>query len=188
MRLSTGHRLWIYWTGSGLFASGVLWLLFHYFVHAHGQFGETAHPLEIWWLRLHGACAMLMLLVLGSLLPVHVRRGWHLRKNLLAGWTLGLLACALIVSGYALYYVAGEATRPWLSACHWVFGLATPLVLTWHVWRGKRARMRQGHRQRSGHTPSAVEAHAHELPASAKQLAGRSAVLRPVVRASQRSG
>lgn len=188
MRLSTGHRRWIYWTGTGLVATGVLWLLFHYFVHVHGQFGETAHPLEVWWLRLHGAFAMLMLLVLGSLVPVHVRRGWHLRKNLLAGWILGLLACALIVSGYALYYVAGEASRPWLSACHWLFGLAMPLALTWHVWRGRRARTRQAHRQRHGHAPSPIEPPQHELPASVRQLGAGSADLRPVVRASPRSG
>jgi hypothetical protein len=143
MKLSIGHRRWIYWSGAALFASGALWLLFHYFVHTHGQFGETAHPLEIWWLRLHGGFAMLALVVLGSLLPVHVRRGWHLRKNLLAGWTLGLLALLLIASGYGLYYVGNETTRPWISALHWLFGLAAPLVLTWHVWRGRQAHVRR---------------------------------------------
>ena len=75
-----------------MFATGALWLLFHYFVRVHGEFGDRPHALEIWWLRLHGAAAMLTLLVLGSLVPIHVRRGWHQRKNLLAGAILGTLA------------------------------------------------------------------------------------------------
>src|SRR5262245_38299982 len=105
MKLSTGHRRLVYWSGAGLFASGALWLVFHYFVRTQGQFGDTAHPLEIWWLRLHGASAMLVLVVVGSLLPVHMRRGWHQRKNLFAGCVLATLELWLIASGYALYYI-----------------------------------------------------------------------------------
>ena len=168
MKLSNGHRQWIYWSGTALFATGALWLLFHHFVHTHGQFGETAHPLEIWWLRLHGGCAMLVLMVLGSLLPVHVRRGWHLRKNLLAGWTLGLLALFLVASGYGLYYVGNEMTRPWISAFHWLLGLGAPLVLTWHVWRGRRARAR-----RDDHTsrrPSSVFSESAQYEPSASRV------------------
>jgi hypothetical protein len=138
MRLSTGHRKWIYWSGAALFATGALWLLFHYFLHRHGEFGEAAHPLEIWWLRLHGACAMLVLLVLGSLLPIHVRRGWHQRKNLWAGGIVSAVALLLIASGYALYYYGGEEARPWISAFHWVLGLGTPVLLVWHIWRGRQ--------------------------------------------------
>jgi len=169
MRLSTGHRWWIYWSSAALFATGALWLLFHHFVRTHGQFGETAHPLEIWWLRLHGGCAMLMLIVLGSLLPVHVRRGWHLRKNLLAGWTLGLLALLLIASGYALYYVGNEMTRPWISALHWALGLGAPLVLTWHVWRGRRAYATRGDRKLHMHVSASGESLQYEAASSRVQ-------------------
>ena len=138
MRLSTGHRKWVYWSGSLLLATGMLWLLFHYFLRGHGQFGETPHPLEVWWLRLHGACAMLALLVLGSLLPIHVRRGWHQRRNILAGSIVSGVALLLIVSGYALYYYGGEEARPWISLFHWGLGLGIPLLLVWHVWKGRR--------------------------------------------------
>jgi hypothetical protein len=140
MRLSTGHRKWIYWSGAALFATGALWLLFHYFVRPHGELDEVGHPLEVWWLRLHGACAMLFLLVLGSLLPIHVRRGWHQRRNLLAGCAVSTVALLLIASGYALYYYGGEDARPWISAFHWVLGLGTPVLLVWHIWLGRRFR------------------------------------------------
>ena len=139
MRLSHGHRKWVYWSCALLLASGALWLLFHYFLRVHGQFGEAPHPLESWWLRLHGAAAMLVLVVLGSLLPVHVRRGWHQRRNLLAGTILGAVGLLLIASGYALYYFGGEELRPWISAFHWILGLGTLPLLIWHIVRGRRA-------------------------------------------------
>jgi branched-subunit amino acid ABC-type transport system permease component len=140
MRLSHGHLRWVYASGIVLFASGALWLLFHYFVHVHGEFGERPHALEVWWLRLHGAAAMLVLAVLGSLLPVHIRRGWHQRKNLGAGVTIATLALLLIVSGYALYYFGSEETRPWISTFHWLLGLGAPLLLIWHIVSGRRTR------------------------------------------------
>lgn len=138
MRLSHGHRHWVYWSGAALFATGALWLVFHYFLRQHGEFGETPHPLEVWWLRLHGACAMLVLIVTGSLLPIHVRRGWHQRKNLLAGTVVVAILMLLIASGYALYYYGGEEARPLISALHWIVGLGAPVALIWHIARGRR--------------------------------------------------
>ena len=140
MRLSHGHRRWVYWSGAALFASGTLWLVFHYFLRKHGEFGETPHPLEVWWLRLHGAFAMLALIVTGSLLPIHVRRGWHQRKNLLAGTVVVAILVLLIASGYALYYYGGEEARPLISAFHWIVGLGAPLMLIWHISRGRDTR------------------------------------------------
>jgi hypothetical protein len=154
MKLSTGHRRCVYWSGAALLITGVLWLLFHHFVHTHGQFGETGHPLEVWWLRLHGGFAMLALVVIGSLLPIHVRRGWHQHKNVLAGCVLGAVGLLLIGSGYALYYIGDEITRPWISAFHWVLGLGAPLVLTWHVWRGRRAHATRRRRLSGKPTPA----------------------------------
>jgi len=168
MRLSGAHRGWIYWSSAALFATGALWLALHYFARTQGQFGETAHPLEIWCLRLHGACAMLVLVVIGSLLPIHVRRGWHLRKNLLAGWALGVLAFLLVASGYALYYVGNEATRPWISAFHWVLGLSAPLVLTWHVWRGHQEQAKRRIERGRAREAAAAQSLAHYESASAR--------------------
>src|SRR5215218_6225392 len=141
MRISHGHLRWVYASAITLFASGVLWLLFHYFVQVHGELGDRPHALEAWWLRLHGAAAMLMLAVLGSLLPIHMRRGWHQRKNLVPGISLSALALLLIISGYALYYFGSEETRPWISAFHWVLGLSAPLLLVWHIVSGRRTHL-----------------------------------------------
>ncbi len=136
MRLAQRHKRWVYWSVAMLFASGALWLLFHYFVRVHGEFGETPHPLEVWWLRLHGAAAMLVLIVVGSLLPVHIRVGWHQRRNLAAGVPLLALALLLALTGYALYYFGGEESRGWISVIHWAAGLVAGGVLVWHVIAG----------------------------------------------------
>jgi hypothetical protein len=137
MRLTDRHKRWVYWSSGLLFISGLFWLAFHYFVRVRGQFGETPHPLEPWWLRVHGGAAMLFLVVVGSLLPIHVRRGWHQRKNLRLGIVILSTALLLTCSGYALYYFGGEETRPFISAFHWIIGLAAPVLLTWHIVAGR---------------------------------------------------
>lgn len=143
MRLSRGHIRWVYWSCALLFGTGALWLVFHYFLQVHGEFGDRPHPLEIWCLRLHGGAAMLVLIVLGSLLPIHIRRGWHQRKNIPAGVTLTTIALVLIASGYALYYFGDEEARSVISAAHWVIGLTTPIVIVWHIWTGRGQRSHQ---------------------------------------------
>jgi hypothetical protein len=135
--LTSGHRQWVYWTAAALFASGALWLVFHHFLQSQGQFGPAPHPFEQWWLRLHGAAAMLALLVVGSLLPIHVRRGWHQHRNRPLGIALASVLLLLAVSGYALYYFGGEEARPWISVSHWGIGIASPLALVWHIARGR---------------------------------------------------
>src|SRR6185369_4571387 len=121
-----------------LLLSGVLWLLFDRWVLVTGEFGATHHPLQAWWLKLHGAAAMGFLIALGSLLPIHVRSALRLRKNVRSGLLTLAAAGALIVTGYALYYVGGESLRPWLSRIHWIAGLlAVPLLLA-HARLGKR--------------------------------------------------
>ena len=150
MRLSKGHRYWVYWSGAALFATGALWLVYRFFLREHGEFGEPPHPMEEWWMRLHGTSAVLMLIIAGSLLPVHVRVGWHQRKNLLAGCILVAIVVLLIVSGYVLYY-SDEETRPVVSALHWIIGLGAPAGLIWHIVRGRSThstRIKEG-----GHRP-----------------------------------
>ena len=158
MRLSAGHRSWVYWSAALLFGSGALWLICHYFLQVEGEFGPTLHPLEPWSLRVHGGAAMLALVLVGSLLPVHVRRAWHQRHNLLPGILLLSIMLALTLSGYALYYFGGEQARPVISLLHWGVGLGTPLLLLWHVTSGRAdsARARLGR--------PAVDAHRKKAP------------------------
>jgi hypothetical protein len=146
--LSRRHQAWIYVTFGVLFFSGALWLAAHFALRGKGEFGETMSPLEPWSLKLHGAAAMLFLVLLGTLLPVHVRRAWNGRKARAQGALLLSLNGVLIVSGYALYYLAGEESRWIVSPLHWVVGLLLPVSLAWHVWEGRRLRGRKSARRR----------------------------------------
>jgi hypothetical protein len=121
-----------------LLLSGVLWLVFRYLITFRDTFGEEIHPLTSWWLRLHGAAAMAFLIVLGTVLPIHVRRAWRFRRNRYAGLALLSVVAALVVSGYCLYYASSEELRPWISAIHWSIGLLGLPVLVIHVVSGKR--------------------------------------------------
>lgn len=138
IRLGSRHRRVAYATFALLWASGASWLLFHYFFRVEGDFGPEAHPLEAWWLRLHGLMAMFALVAVGSLATNHIRLAWKRRKNL--GTGLAMLAATgwLGASGYALYYFASEANEAWLPLTHWVAGLALPLAAFLHIRRGRR--------------------------------------------------
>lgn len=131
------HKRALYAVFALLWLSGALWLGFHYFLRVPGEFGAAAHPLEKWWLRLHGLMGFAMLVAIGSVLPIHVRRAWHLHKNRTTGGLMQAVLLWLALTGYALYYFATDANAAWLPLLHWVVGLALPLMLIWHIQRGR---------------------------------------------------
>lgn len=159
MRLSRHHRQWIYIVGGTLVGSGVAWLIAHYLFGA-GEFGETHHPSEPWWLRLHGAAVMGFLVVLGTILPGHVTRAWSLRKNctrsvrknIVTGILMLSLVATLALTGYALYYSGSEDLRPYISTTHWVVGLAAAAGFYQH----RRARLQRSS-AKQGEQPRTVE-------------------------------
>lgn len=122
-----------------LLTSGVLWLLLHYLMRPVGEFGDTMHPFEPWSMKLHGAGAMLGLFFIGSLLNLHIRRALKARRNLASGWAIIGVQAILTISGYGLYYLASEQSRPIWSVLHWGVGLAFPIVMIVHVALGRKA-------------------------------------------------
>jgi len=140
VRLERWHRRCIYGVAGWLTATGLLWLLAHYLLRPAGEFGEGVHPLEPWSMKLHGAGAMVALFFIGSLMNSHIRRALKGGRNLVSGWSMIGLLSALILSGYALYYVASEQSRPIWSAAHWIIGLALPLLLFLHIALGRASK------------------------------------------------
>ncbi|MFN0314858.1 MAG: DUF4405 domain-containing protein [Burkholderiales bacterium] len=140
MRLSFRHQAWIYSVFGVLFVSGALWVIFHYFVIIEGEFGPAIHPLQSWWLKIHGAAVMVFLFLLGTLLLSHMETAWRIGRNIPTGIAFVSFNVILVVSGYMLYYFGGETARPVISLVHWVLGLAAPVIIGIHVWRGRAAR------------------------------------------------
>lgn len=143
IRLGPWHQGAVYGATAALAITGIVWLALHYFFAIPGVYGPQIHPLEPWMLRLHGAAAMAGLVIYGSLLPVHIRRAWSIRRNIALGVALVAFMLALTLTGYLLYYAGGEETRPVISILHWVLGLVVPAVLAWHIVHG-RGKTRQG--------------------------------------------
>ncbi len=99
---------------------------------------------EIWQqvaanlLMVHGGVAMLALLLLGALIPVHLLRAWRSRKNLISGSIMATFNATLIVTAFGLYYLGSEQVRPWISWIHLSVGFALSLMLPLHIWLGRR--------------------------------------------------
>ena len=138
IRLGARHKKMLYTGLALLWASGALWLLFHYFFQAEGDFGPEPHGLESWWLRLHGLAAMLALMLLGSLLPNHVKLAWTRRKNRRTGLPMLAVWGWLAATGYALYYFSSDANAAWLPLLHWGVGLTLPALLVVHLKQVRR--------------------------------------------------
>ena len=125
-------RITLYTAGLGLWVSGSLWLLFHYALQRQRQFGLSAHPLESWWLTLHGAFAFFSIWLFGLLWGVHIAPGWPAGLRRRSGaWLVGIFAW-LILSSYLLYYLGNEQARSVASLLHWTVGLASPVLLAAH--------------------------------------------------------
>ena len=103
--------------------------------------GENpASAAQVWLLRLHGLGAMLVLICFGALLPAHVRIAWALHRNRVLGATLVAVILLLALTGYGLYYSVGDTMRSLSSWIHFCAGVATPVLLTLHIYRGRAAR------------------------------------------------
>jgi hypothetical protein len=149
--LSQRHRAWVY-AGFGVaFLSGLCWIGAQLWCGDGGPFGESPSALARWSMQVHGGAAMLVLVLLGTLLPGHVKRAWKTRRS---RWTGGLMLGVnglLIATGYALYYAGGEDLRAIASPLHWVAGLGLPALFGWHLWE---ARARRPHKRRSRRRPA----------------------------------
>jgi hypothetical protein len=143
--LSRARRLGVYGVGIGLWLSGGLWLLFHYFVHVGGPFGSSPHPLEPWWLKLHGGFGFAGLWLLGLLWGAHIAYAWPQRRRRWSGGVLLGCMAWLVLSGYLLYYLGDEDLRAATSLLHWSLGLACPVVFLVHrLARRERAAAEAG--------------------------------------------
>ena len=92
-------------------------------------------------MRLHGLAVLVFLVVLGSVLPVHVRYGWRHRMNRGSGVPVLAAAGLLTLTGYGLYYLVDDDLRAWTSLIHWITGLSAIALLTVHALLGKKRRL-----------------------------------------------
>ena len=146
LRLEPRFRQLLYVTVGALFVTGAGWLAMHWLRQEGGTeaWGKGASYV----LMLHGAAAMLMLVLLGALLPFHTVISWRRRENRGMGTVMLAVNAILVVTAFGLYYVGSDALRRWTSDVHIVVGLSVPLLLAAHVVTG-RAAIRASRRART---------------------------------------
>jgi len=137
LQLSPRHRRSLYLVSLVLFASGAAWAWLHQ-LDDSGQAGDALRQLQPWLLKAHGFAAVGFVLLLGTLLPNHVLRAWHARKHRTNGAFFLTAIGLLTLSGYTLYYLGDETWRNATSQFHLWLGVATPILLFWHIRTGRK--------------------------------------------------
>jgi uncharacterized membrane protein YbjE (DUF340 family) len=150
IRLKHLQRYLLYVVVALLFLSGVAWAYWHYLAVSLNNFETSA---KSWAMKVHGAAAMAILVLIGMLLSSHVRFAWRAGRNRANGSLFLSAFAVLVITGYGLYYFGGERLRAWTSWLHLAVGLALPIFLLIHILLGRRTRRSRQSRTRS-HRPS----------------------------------
>src|ERR1700730_6528776 len=128
MQLRNTPRALAYPALAVLYLSGIVWMIV--------QAADNAGALPGLLSKIHGAAAMLALVLLGYLVT-HIRKGWKAKKNRLSGATLLSVYLFLILSGYGLYYAGDEDLRHFISNWHAWIGVGMVALLPVHIIVGR---------------------------------------------------
>jgi hypothetical protein len=101
------QRYFLYAVVALLFLSGVAWTYWNYLAASPGDFETSA---KTWAMKIHGAAAMAILVLIGMLLSNHVRFAWRAGRNRANGSVFLSAFAVLTITGYGLYYAGGERT------------------------------------------------------------------------------
>jgi hypothetical protein len=138
LRLDPPFRFALYGAFALLVLTGAVWL-------GADQLKDSPEG-ELWqrvsasMLMVHGGAAMVTLLLLGALFPLHIRLGWRSGRNRITGPAMVAFNALLIVTAFGLYYLGSDTVRPWASDAHIGFGFALPALFVVHVLLGRRSR------------------------------------------------
>ena len=137
IRLKHLQRYFLYAVVALLFFSGAAWAYWNYLAVSPGDFETSA---KTWAMKIHGAAAMAILVLIGMLLNGHVRFAWRADRNRANGSVFLSAFAVLTITGYGLYYAGGERLRAWTSWIHLAIGLVLPILLLIHIFLGRRTR------------------------------------------------
>ena len=131
IRLPAAQRWATYTIFTVVGLSGLAWSLLHDVL----QWGWMLSERRL--LIAHGVAAAIALVVIGALLPLHIRLAFHVKRNLKSGIAALSLIVFLGLTGLLLYY-SGEDWRDVVRWSHFVVGTIACLAIPAHVWLGRR--------------------------------------------------
>jgi len=135
LRLDDRVRWGLYGIFAVLFVTGAVWLIADALNSPSGDFWQG---ISASLLMVHGGAAMVTLVLLGALIPIHVVRAWRSRRNRVAGAAMVIANVLFIATAFGLYYAGSEIWRPWISNVHIAVGLIFPALMVIHVLTGRR--------------------------------------------------
>lgn len=133
-RMSPALRVTVMAVLAVLWVSGCVWLVLHLGFEHQSEFGAVANPWAPTLIRVHGLFAVAGVFLLGWITTAHVVPGLAQKRHRVSGMSLIAIAALLLLTGYALYYVVGDAVRAAVALAHEVIGVSAVLVGMLH-WR-----------------------------------------------------
>ena len=145
MRLDPGLRFWTYAAFAALLVTGAIWLVADQLKASEN--GEMWQAIAADALMLHGMTAMIALILLGAMIPLHIQRSWRAGKNRITGSVMVATNAVLVVTASGLYYAGSDLLRTFAANVHIAAGLAVPALIVTHIVLGRRTRtsVRQAH-------------------------------------------
>jgi hypothetical protein len=140
VRLEPSHRFWTYAIFATLALTGAVWLAADLLKDPEGEIWQTV---ATDMLMLHGMTAMIALILLGAMIPLHVQRSWRAGKNRVSGSVMIGVNAVLVATAWGLYYAGSDLLRTFAADVHIAVGLALPALVIVHVVLGRRAKAAQ---------------------------------------------
>jgi hypothetical protein len=140
LRLEPGLRFWTYAVFATLAATGVIWLVADMLKNADDELWQM---IAADMLMLHGMTAMIALVLIGVMIPLHIQRSWRTGKNRVSGAVMIGANAVLVATAWGLYYAGSDLLRTFAIDIHIAVGLALPALAIAHVVLGRRSRARR---------------------------------------------
>ena len=174
MRLEPRVRATLYVVTSVLFVTGTTWWVLDW--RDLLAVGSTWRQTGSYLLMVHGGAAMLAMVLLGVLIPLHLRAAWPSRSSRGTGVLMIVSHAALIVTAFGLYYIGQDTLRRWTGNVHAAVGLGLPAMIALHVLLGRRRRVERRE-----------PVHSHHERANLRPLSRRATEGRPLARSGGRA-
>jgi hypothetical protein len=140
MRLEPGFRFWTYAIFATLVLTGAIWLLSDLLKDPEGEIWQM---IAADMLMLHGMTAMIALILIGAIIPMHIQRSWRAGKNRVSGAVMIGVNAILVATAWGLYYAGADLLRTFVADVHIAVGFALPALVIVHVVLGRRLKVRR---------------------------------------------
>src|SRR3974377_966408 len=108
MWLCPGPPSYSFATFASLMVTSAAQLAAHQLKDAESEFWQ-APAADL--LMLHGGAAMIALMLLGALIPAHLKRSWRAGRNRITGTAMAATNAILVVTTFGLYYAGSDVLR-----------------------------------------------------------------------------